>query len=71
MALEPYKLFFRPNEQVSSFDHGQGLQTDTYFSENSNGANMPTKKKMIHLEGHVCIQGVVIGHGCMNYSLKA
>jgi len=71
MAIEPCKLTFRPNERVSSPDLGQGLQTNTCFSKSSNGANIPTKRKRIHLGGHVCIQGVVLRPGCMNYSLKA
>jgi hypothetical protein len=45
MTLEPRKLHFRPNEKVSSLELGPSLRIDTYFSENPNGCNIPTKKK--------------------------
>jgi hypothetical protein len=42
MVLEPWKLLFRPNAQVSLLNLGPSLQTNTYFSKISNGANMTT-----------------------------
>jgi hypothetical protein len=54
MDLKPCKLLFKSIEHVSLLYLSLCLYIDTYFSKNPNGINIPTERKMIHIEGHVC-----------------
>jgi hypothetical protein len=49
MAIEPWKLLFRHNEQVSSLELGPHIYSNTYFPKNLDGANIPTKRQIVHL----------------------
>lgn len=53
MALEPWELPFRPSEQVSTFDFGPSLKTNTYLSKNIKVVHIFINMYMIHM-GSMC-----------------